>query len=212
MSVLVTGQIDHAGQLFRAALHWVHVVPDVFVNAQGGDAGEAGLISRCSRQERLDRFPHGPPRGAELPGDPGHRAMLTTDLLHRPPARPDRQHRARFRDGLVLLCEGADRAGRLGTFPGPFPPQHIDWPTETRRIDQPHHPPAVTRSDHPTRRTPHHDRRRFHTHPQTATVVALDPDHVQAVQADQQVTVVAIGIVPVAGPSTTRRLRHSRGP
>jgi len=59
-SVLVTGQVDHPGQLLRttpAVLDGLgrDVVPEVLIDAQGGDVVEAGLI----RSGCLGRCPRG---------------------------------------------------------------------------------------------------------------------------------------------------------
>ena len=211
-SVLVPGQIDHAGQLLRAAVLDADVVPQMLIHAQGRHAGEPGLLSRRCGQDRPDRGPHRLPRRAELAGQTGHRAVLTTDLMDRPTAGPGGQHRPWFGDGLVLLGEHLDRAGRLDAFPGPFPPAQLDRGTEARSVDQPDCSPAMARGDHPAPGAAHHGRRRLDRHRQHAAVVPVDPDHVQAIQTDQTVTVDAVGIVPVAGHDTARRLRHSRGP
>ena len=207
-SVLVTGQVDHAGQLFRATLDRADVVPDVLVDPEGGDAGEPGLILRRGGQDRPDRGPHRLPRRAELTGHPGHRAVLATDLMHRPPAGPCGEHGPRLGDLLVLLGEHPDRTRRLRTFPGPFPPPQLDRPAERRSIHQPHRAPAMTRGDDPAGRAAHHRQGRLDRHPQPAAIVPLDPGHVQPVEPDQQVTALAVAVVIVAAHGAARRLRH----
>ena len=89
-SVLVTGQIDHARQLFRATLDRADVVHDVFVDTQGGHPDEPGLLSGRSLEDRPDRAPHRRPRRAELASHPGHRTVLTAQLVNRPPPRSRR--------------------------------------------------------------------------------------------------------------------------
>ena len=43
---------------------------------------------------------------------------------------------------------------------------------------------------------------------QPATAVPLDPDHVQPVEPDQQVTALAVAVVIAAAHGAARRLRH----
>lgn len=69
----------------------------------------------------------------------------------------------------------------------------------------------MTRGDDPAGRAAHHRPGRLDRDPQPAAFVTLDPDHVQAVQTDQQVTTVAIEVEKVAAPSAARRLRHRSG-
>ncbi|GAA3864714.1 hypothetical protein GCM10022275_13160 [Tessaracoccus defluvii] len=62
MSVLVTGQIDHAGELFRAPptkpdRFGRDMMPNVFVDAQRADTGETVLVIGSSLKDR----PDGPP-------------------------------------------------------------------------------------------------------------------------------------------------------
>ena len=213
LPVLVTGQIDHAGQLLRAPLGDRHVVPDVLTHTESLDTVEAGLIGVHRLQQRGDAAPHRPPARAQLPGDPGDRGMLTTHLPDRPPARPPGQQRPRRGELLVLFGEGTDRAGRLWTPPGPLPPQQPHRSPECRSIDQAMHPAAVTMCDHPTPGAAGRCRRGLHRYRQPA-LTGVHVNDVESLQANEQVTVAAVRhwCANHLGTATPRRLRHRRGP
>lgn len=87
--MLVAGEVDHPGQLFRAALAGVDVMPDVLVDAEGGDVLEPGLVGRELDELGFDGPPHRLPRRAELTGQP--RNLLRERLPHTVPvvAPPD---------------------------------------------------------------------------------------------------------------------------
>ena len=109
-SVLVAGEIDHAGELLRAASALVDrlggdVVPDVFVDAQRGDPGEAGLVGGGGFKDRLDRSPQRPPGAAELPGHPLDRGVLPSQLPDRPRRGAAGEQRSGSRDVGVLFRE-----------------------------------------------------------------------------------------------------------
>jgi hypothetical protein len=89
------------------------------------------------------------------------------------------------------------------------PPQ-LDRPTETRAVDQTHHPPAMTRSHHPTYQASHHPPGRLHRHRPPAARVAVDTDHVEPIQADQKVTVGAEDVVMAAAHGAARRLAQTQ--
>jgi hypothetical protein len=81
VSVLVTGQIDHAGELLRPASALVDwpvrdVMPHMFVDAKTGDPDESALVRGVDLEDGPDRHPHRLPRAAELP----RRALLHDDL------------------------------------------------------------------------------------------------------------------------------------
>lgn len=59
-----TGQVDHAGELLRAAPERVTVVPDVLVDAQDLHALEPGRIACGLSQDGLDLGPECVPSGA----------------------------------------------------------------------------------------------------------------------------------------------------
>ena len=206
-SVLVTGQVDHAGEFLRAALAGTHVVPQVFVHPEGGHAGEPGLVVGQRRQDGLDRAPHRLPRHPQLTRQPVDGGVLTADLLEHPPARPGGQQPARAGYLLVLLGEHPGRARRLQAPPRALAPPQPGRPRETRDVDQGRRAPAVALGDHPTRRAAHHRRRGLHRDHEHAMAGLVDVDHVQAVQADQQVAMVTVrrGRGSAAAP---RRLGH----
>ena len=109
-SLLVAGEIDHAGELLRPAPALVDglggdVMPDVFVDAQRGDAGEAGLVVGGGFKDRLDGSPQRPPGAAELPGHPLNGGVLPPHLPDRPRRRPSGEQRSGPRHIGVLLHE-----------------------------------------------------------------------------------------------------------
>lgn len=88
----VAAEIDHPGQLLRAALSGVDVMPDVLIDAEGGDVLEPGLVLSQFDQLGLDGPPHRLPRRSELTGDTVHGGVLAAQLPDRPAdgARGDR--------------------------------------------------------------------------------------------------------------------------
>ena len=199
----VAGQVDHPGQLLRAPTAVLDrlggdVVPHVLVDPEDGDVLEAGLIRRCRSQDRLDRGPHRPPRRPEPARQPLHRGVLTAQLGDGPTARPHRQQTTGPSDRLVLLHERPDRARRLGAPPAALAPHHRGRLPERRRVDQPHLPPAVAVRDDTTGGAAHPPRGGLHRHGQRALAVAVEIDHAQVVQADQQVATVAVAAAGTA--------------
>jgi hypothetical protein len=74
--VLVTGQIDHAGQRPRATPALVDVMPQMLIDVQTPHAIESGRILSHRIQPWLDAAPHGPPRRPQLLGQTLDRGML----------------------------------------------------------------------------------------------------------------------------------------
>lgn len=69
------GQVDHPGQLLRAAPALfgrlgADVVPHVLVHPEGVHTGEPGLVVGRGLKDRFDRVPHGAPTRPELAADP----------------------------------------------------------------------------------------------------------------------------------------------
>ena len=84
--------------------------------------------SDAAVQARLDRGPHGVPRGCQLSSQSGNGGSLEAQLSDRPHThtRPGRAHR------VVLLDEGRDLAGAFSAHPAPYfatgtLPQHRPW-------------------------------------------------------------------------------------
>jgi len=72
VSVLVTGEVDHAGELFGPASALFDglgrdVMPHVFVDPERGDPDEAVLVRGGDLEDGLDRPPQRLPRAAQLP-------------------------------------------------------------------------------------------------------------------------------------------------
>lgn len=58
LSTAVAGEADHPGQLLRSSLAGIDVMPDVFVDAEGGDAVESGLVGGQLHKFGFDGPPH----------------------------------------------------------------------------------------------------------------------------------------------------------
>jgi hypothetical protein len=150
------------------------VVPDVLVDAEHLDAGEAGRVGVGRSQERSNRLPDRPPPGPELPTEAVDRGVLTAQLLDRPPTGPRRELPSRGSDELVLLDERRHRTRRLPADPTSLAPADLDRSSHRRRVDQAHLEPAVAARDDAAGPAAHHARRGLHGHRQHAAVVALD--------------------------------------
>ena len=214
VSVLVTGQINHAGELFRPPASEVDglggdVMPDVFVDAKTGDPGEPGLVRGSGLQHRLDRPPQCLPGAAQLPGQALDRGVLPPHLPDRPPGRASSEQRPAWRHLGVLLHERGHRAHRLGTHPSSFPPPQPHRPAEARRVDQLHPLPPMSMRHDPAGGATHHRRRPgLDLYPQPG-VVAFDADHMEPRQADQKIATLAVA---PGSSATGSRIRHRRGP
>ena len=138
-------------------------------------------------------------------GEP-HRAMRRWSSI-RPPARPRGQRRPGPGHIVVLL--------------GPQPGRAPGWahrqvrlrqtsrtgrPAEARHVHQHHVPAAMAGGDHSATTAARHRRDRLNHDPESVAV-PVDPDDVEAVQPDQQMTPVAVagGVGPVAAVRTRAR-------
>lgn len=130
-----TGQIDHAGEVLRAAPARVTVVPDVLVDAQDLHALEPGRIACGLNQDGLDLGPERVPSGAELPGQTLDRRSLGPELADRPPDRARAQQPPRSADLGVLLDERDHRADVLEADPAALAPPNPHRPAGPGRID-----------------------------------------------------------------------------
>lgn len=169
LALRVAGQVDHAWQLPRPAPAPVDVVPDVLVDAERGDAVEAGLVRREPLELGLDRPPERLPRGPEPTREPGDRGVLAPQLPDRPGDRSDGHRPARWHQRRDLLDERAAGAGRLHAPPDPLPPEH-PHPARAWHVTQ--HPAATPTTDRhdPARRAAHRPRRRQDGHRQPPLV------------------------------------------
>lgn len=171
----------------------------------------AESVSAFSSSALIDS--HRSPARAELATDPVDRGVLATQLLDRPPARPRCQLGPGCGNPLVLLNERADRTPRVRAHPAPLAPHDPDRPTHRRRIDQPHPDAAVAARADPARATTHRLRRRLDRDRQPVARIALDRDNVQPVQANEQVTTVAVAAQSTAAqrrldPPRTQRATY----
>lgn len=88
-SILVAGEIDHAGELFRAAAALVdrfgrHVMPDVFINTKGRGSSSSAAASRTGVTARHNVF-HVQPSCRATPCTEAfsHRICLTAQIVAR---------------------------------------------------------------------------------------------------------------------------------
>ncbi len=202
----VAAQVDHAGQLLRAALAGVDVMPDVLVDAEGGDALEPGLIGREPHQFGFDCPPHRLPRRAELAGEAVDGGVLATQLPDRP-ADGALGDRSPFGDqGRQLLHERLPPAAIVVATPDALPP-HDPHPRDAGNVMQ--HATAAPSAgrDDPARRAPDRRRRARDGHHQQI-VAAVDMLDMHAVEAEQQVTAGtrASGRARVSAPRS--RVKH----
>ena len=188
------------------------MVPDVLIDAQGSDPGEAGLVLIRGIQQRPDRVPHGVPGRAQPARQPVHRCVLPAHLGHGPPACSCRQQGLRTSDPLVLLHERALHTVRVRAQPTALAPGDPYRSPERRRVDQHDVHPAVTDRHDTTHRAPHDPRRGLHhdLHAAAVPVAAIDLEHMQARQINQQITPTAIAAR--YSRAAQRRLGHRRGP
>lgn len=149
---LVTGQVDHPGQLLRAALARVHVMPDVLIDTQGRHARVAGLVGGPGLEQRADRAPHGAPGDPELTGQSLHGRVLATHLTHRPLDRPRREQSAWGGERVVGLGERPHLATDIRAGPAALAPGDPCRPPKARDIDQRDRAPGPWRPPRP--RTP----------------------------------------------------------
>ena len=119
--------------------------------------------------------------------------MLAGDLVQRPPTRPGREEATTSPDLVVVFGEHPAWTRRLNTLPGAFPPPDPCRFPEAWRVDQGDRPAAVGVSDHPAGGATHHRRSGLDRDDQHVTVGLHDIDHVQPLEANEQVTVVAVG-------------------
>ncbi len=186
------------------------VTHDVFVDPEGSDVLEPCLVLVHRLEQRPDRAPHRAPRRAQLTGQAGHRGVLTPHLVDRPPARPCREQRSWSGEVVVLLGEGPGHAVLLAATPSPLTPDQTDWAPEARHVDEIHIASAVAVRDDSARHAPGRLSRRFDDHADHGAVFA-DVDDAETLQADQEVTTVAVaGFRTWARTVARRRLEHRR--
>ncbi len=180
-------------------------MPDVLIDAEGGDVLEPGLVLSQFDQLGLDGPPHRLPRRSELTGDTVHGGVLAAQLPDRPAdgARGDRPapgHQTR-----ELLHERPSHASHLVAPPDPLPP-HDPHPRHAGHIMK--HPSATSAAgrDDPARRAAGRCRRARDGHDQQP-VTAVNVLDMDPIEAEQQVAAGtrAGGRARVSAPRTIVR-------
>lgn len=94
---LVTTEIHHPDQVLGPAFAVATGLVETWYQMCSSTPGAAPLSTRVSSRSLLrvaaQWRPHGAPRRTPLMSQAGHRAVLTTELVDGPPARPRRQQR-----------------------------------------------------------------------------------------------------------------------
>ena len=164
---------------------WCHTP---LIDPQHPHPSTTGRIIRYGVQARLDRGPHGIPRGRELSSQYRNGGSLETQLTHRPADRPRPQQRPGSTHLLPVLQECHRFAGvfaaypaqycATGSLPGPRP--------RARRSPPPSHAPtpcAIT----PTPRAPNQLVARLNIEHQSIWGASY-AHQMEALQTDQQIT------------------------
>lgn len=153
LSVLVAAEIDHPGQLLRAALAGVDVMPDVLIDAERGDPIKPGLIGRQRDELGLDSAPHRLPRRPQLPGESLDGGVFAPQLSDRPADGSVGDRPAPGDQARQLLRERLPLAFLLTASPDPLSP-HDSHPHRAGHVMK--HPAATPATDSydPARRTP----------------------------------------------------------
>ena len=202
------GQVDHPGELLRAAPARVTVVPDVLVHAQDLHALEPGRVVRSLDQDWSDLGPERVPGGPELPGQTLDRRSLAPELTDRPPDRARAQQPARSADLRILLDERDHRADALEADPAALAPPDPHRPAGTGRIDHLDHHTAVTSRDDSTAGAAR-DRIAGLRFERQARWSLRHRDQVEAWEVEENIaSVAAIGRVR----ADATRVGHRRGP
>jgi hypothetical protein len=219
LAVLIRREVDHPGQLLRAAAAVLdrelgHVVPHVLIHTKSLHAVEPGLVIGHRLQQRLDRGPYRVPRRPQLPRDPGDGGVLAADLVDRPPACPHGQQGPRPSHLLVLLGEHLCRTRWFLAAPGPLAPDQPNRPVEAWRVDQRDVASAVTVCHDPAGRAAHRRPSRLDADgEQPDLAVELHDRDMESVETDEQIAARAVaGVVMAARSDVRRRLGQRRGP
>lgn len=205
-SGLVTGQVDHPGQLLRAALTHVTVVPDVLIDPQGRHTGEPGRVTGQTFELGLDRAPQRRPADLQPAGEPSDRGVLAAQLSDCPPHRAAGQDAASGDQGRDLLGERPPRALDLAAAPTSLPPDDLDPNVAVRHVAQHPHPPAAAERDDPAVRAARQLPGRRDRHPH-GDRVAINPLDSNAIEPEQKIAASA-GIGGRARVGAPRSVRH----
>src|SRR5699024_8391065 len=180
----IAGEVDHPGQLFRAAFAPGDVMPNVLVDSERADAVEAGRIIGQGLQRSPDRGPDGLPGGAELAGQPVDGGVLSAQLLDCPIDDPGGGGVPRPGERGELLDEGAAFARGAGADEAALAPQDRHRPPERGDVDQTHQLPSMTGADGAAIGAPDRPWLRFDAHLQMlATQTRIK--HVHVVETDE---------------------------
>ena len=119
-------QVHDTGELTRAPAASVLVVPHVFIDSQYPNPCKGGR----GHQMRLDRGPHGIPRGCQLSGQAQDGGSFEAQLSDRPADRPHTQTRPGCAHLLAVLQECHRLAGGFAAYPASFVPPDPHWDPE----------------------------------------------------------------------------------
>jgi hypothetical protein len=181
--VLVTGQVDHAGDR-PIILPNPRGSPDVLVQAERRDAGEPGGGGGPASRLELDGVPAGVPVHAEMPSQRQDGGVVVRQSTGGPSDRPASQLRPRG-EQRVYLAERAARACPLRTAPDPLAPPQRRRHTEVRCVGGLVHPPAVPYGDDSARGAAGEVRVGLHRHEQ-AVLLPVHREHSHPRHAEQR--------------------------
>lgn len=180
--------VDEAGQ--DTAAGEAGVLPDVFVDAQGGDALQALGVGQFELRQRLDVVPDRMPVDAELPGDRRDRDVLFLQLLVRPVAGA---HGELFPwpDAVVFLGEGDHGALLFVAAEHALVPVQDHGRALGGNVVDGHRAPGVGPGLGAASAAPCNAVRGFDDHDEPGLVASVHRDHVQSLEVQEGVCEVA---------------------
>lgn len=189
------------------------MVPDVFIDAEGADAVEAGRIIGQRLQCSLDRRPHRVPRGTELTSQSADGGVLPAQLSHCPLHDAGRGGMPRRGKPRQVLHERHTFARPAWADEAAFAPDDRDGAAERGDVDQTHHLPSMPHPGGAAVRASDRSRLGFDGHLQVlATQTRIKDVHV--VEPDEKIAADTTGRRCGSGgrPAAPDRLRHGSRP
>ncbi len=180
-------------------------MPDVLVDAEGGDVLEPGLVGSQLDEFGLNGPPPRLPRRAQLSGQARDRGVLAAQLPDRPRHRAHGDRPARGDQGRDLLHERPPHAVGIITTPHPLPPDQ-SHPRRAGHVVKNAAAATPTDSEHPARRATGRRRGARDRHHQQP-VQTLDRLDMDAVETEQQIAAGAraSGRARISAPRTMVR-------